>query len=81
MPRLLRRTSPGPDGVLNTADDVYLDAARLAFAALSRPIAQKGSILVDRGDTWIEEYLPPYSVHTLNGFLFACLNPVLPRGR
>jgi putative cell wall-binding protein len=54
-----------------TGDDAYLDAARRAFAALARPIARAGTIAIDGGDQWIEEYLPPYSTHTLNGFLFA----------
>jgi putative cell wall-binding protein len=54
-----------------TGDDSYLDAARLAYAALARPIANRGTIAIDGGDLWIEEYLPPYSTHTLNGFLFA----------
>jgi hypothetical protein len=54
-----------------TGDEAYLDAARRAFAALARPIARAGTIAIDGGDQWIEEYLPPYSTHTLNGFLFA----------
>jgi putative cell wall-binding protein len=54
-----------------TDDARYLAGARLAFVALARPTTDRGTTLIDRGDTWIEEYLPPYSTHTLNGFLFA----------
>jgi hypothetical protein len=53
-----------------TGVPAYLERARLARGPMERPIAAGGVVDIDDG-TWLEEYLPPYSRHTLNGFIFA----------
>jgi hypothetical protein len=49
----------------------YLDHAGLAIATMRRPHGQHGVAMWDGGRYWLEEYMPPYSRHTLNGFIFS----------
>lgn len=54
-----------------TGHHSYLAAATNALSTMTRTIG-KGGVVDDLGGfLWIEEYLPPYSRHTLNGMLFA----------
>jgi hypothetical protein len=38
---------------------------------MRRPLSSAGTASFSRGEYWNEEYIPPYSVHTLNGFMFS----------
>ncbi len=50
----------------------YLDAARRALAAFSRPVSDGGVAFTDdRGDLWFEEYIVSPPTHILNGFIWA----------
>ena len=55
-----------------SGDRRYLDAARQAFAAFERPIADGGVVFTDEsGDLWFEEYIVSPPTHILNGFIWA----------
>jgi len=54
-----------------TGRQAYLAAATSALTTMTRPISEGGVVDDSGGSLWIEEYLPPYSLHTLNGMLFA----------
>ncbi|MFZ0731385.1 MAG: D-glucuronyl C5-epimerase family protein [Candidatus Sulfotelmatobacter sp.] len=55
-----------------SGDSRYLDAARQAFAAFERPIAQGGVAITDEsGDLWFEEYIVYPPTHILNGFIWS----------
>jgi len=50
----------------------YLDAARRAFVAFQRPMAEGGVAFTDEsGDLWFEEYIVSPPTHILNGFIWA----------
>lgn len=49
----------------------YRASAVLALPTMRRPLSSAGTASFSRGEYWIEEYIPPYSVHTLNGFMFS----------
>jgi heparosan-N-sulfate-glucuronate 5-epimerase len=55
-----------------TGDASFLQAATQAFHALTVPIAEGGTLLIDQqGDWWIEEYITEPATHILNGFMWA----------
>ena len=54
-----------------TGDARYATAATRASTTFTRLQSDRGVTSIDRGDRWYEEYMPPYSPHTLNGFMFA----------
>ena len=55
-----------------SASEKYLQAARQAFVALTRPITEGGVLFTDgAGDLWLEEYLVDPPTHILNGFMWA----------
>ncbi|HEX6140766.1 MAG TPA: cell wall-binding repeat-containing protein [Candidatus Limnocylindria bacterium] len=53
-----------------TRNAVYLKSASLSTATMRRTISDAGAAAF-AGGYWIEEFLPPYSKHTLNGFIFS----------
>ena len=55
-----------------TGQAVYLEKAKLAFLALTKPIRQGGLQDIDhQGGIWLEEYLVSPTTHILNGFIWA----------
>ena len=54
-----------------TGEARYRDAASLAVPTMRRLQTANGVAQWDRGAYWLEEYMPPYSRHTLNGFIFS----------
>lgn len=55
-----------------SGDEKYQQAARRAFLALTRPIAQGGVLFEDEEkNLWIEEYVVDPPTHILNGFMWA----------
>jgi heparosan-N-sulfate-glucuronate 5-epimerase len=54
-----------------TGDARYASAAARSLITFSRLQSDRGVTAVDAGYRWYEEYMPPYSAHTLNGFMFA----------
>ena len=54
-----------------TGDTRYATAAERALTTFGRLQSDAGVTSIDRGDRWYEEYMWPYSPHTLNGFMFA----------
>ena len=54
-----------------TGDARYRDAGALALATMRRAQTANGVAQWDRGSYWLEEYMPPYSRHTFNGFVFS----------
>jgi heparosan-N-sulfate-glucuronate 5-epimerase len=55
-----------------TGNDIYLENAKMAFAALQRETRDGGMVHVDeRGDLWLEEYIVSPPTHILNGFIWA----------
>ena len=51
----------------------YRRASDLALSTFTRPIADGGVVDREAGYDYYEEYLPPYSRHTLNGFIYAVI--------
>jgi putative cell wall-binding protein len=56
-----------------TGDAKYSGAATKALATFRRLQTNRGVMSIDNGFNWYEEYMPPYSRHTLNGFMFALI--------
>ena len=54
-----------------TGSAAYRDAAALAVPTMRRTIANAGAATFEGGRYWIQEYIPPYSRDTLNGFMFS----------
>jgi heparosan-N-sulfate-glucuronate 5-epimerase len=55
-----------------SGDRRYLEAAQLALASFSKPLAEGGVIFTDdHGDVWFEEYVVSPPTHILNGFIWA----------
>ncbi|MFI5262482.1 MAG: D-glucuronyl C5-epimerase family protein [Candidatus Limnocylindrales bacterium] len=54
-----------------TGRQAYLSAATKALSTIGRDAVHGGVANTVAGSLWIEEYMPPYSEHTLNGMLFA----------
>lgn len=55
-----------------TGESIYLDKAKQAFLALTKPISQGGLQDLDsQGNIWLEEYLVNPTAHILNGFIWA----------
>jgi heparosan-N-sulfate-glucuronate 5-epimerase len=55
-----------------THEPKYLDAARQAFACMTKTVPEGGVAFVDdSGDLWLEEYLVDPPTHILNGFIWA----------
>ncbi len=54
-----------------TGHAAYLGAATKALSTMTRTAAEGGVVDIVDGSLWIEEYMAPYSVQTLNGMLFA----------
>jgi heparosan-N-sulfate-glucuronate 5-epimerase len=54
-----------------TGRRAYLSAAARALTTMTRTAAAGGVVDAVDGPLWIEEYMAPYSAHTLNGMLFA----------
>ena len=56
-----------------TGDAAYQNAAARALQSFTRTQSNGGVVVVEEGDTWYEQYLPPRPPHTLNGFIFALI--------
>jgi heparosan-N-sulfate-glucuronate 5-epimerase len=56
-----------------TGDEKYRRAARLALDTFRRRQGDGGVMVTEGGYVYYEEYMPPYSPHTLNGFIFALI--------
>jgi hypothetical protein len=54
-----------------TGRRAYLAAAASALTTMTRTAVAGGVVDTVEGSLWIEEYMAPYSEHTLNGMLFA----------
>ncbi|MCI0582498.1 MAG: cell wall-binding repeat-containing protein [Chloroflexi bacterium] len=54
-----------------TGMQAYRNAAALAVPTMRRTIPNGGTATIDGGRYWIQEYIPPYSRDTLNGFMFS----------
>jgi hypothetical protein len=56
-----------------TGDAKYSGAATTALATFRRLQTNRGVMSIDNAFNWYEEYMPPYSRHTLNGCRFALI--------
>jgi len=54
-----------------TGVQAYRNAAALAVPTMRRTISNGGTATFEGGRYWIQEYIPPYSRDTLNGFMFS----------
>jgi len=57
---------------METGEEKYLDAAKVASEAFKRDVKEGGVVYTDeRGDRWLEEYIVFPPTHILNGFMWA----------